>query len=302
MLNEQNELELKGKFIFIGPDGSVKRTLEKVFTTLNPKLENQNIAVLFDTSEEYAAQAIEMLQNDPDVNLIISSVLGSRSDEKTIQQLVQSPRVKIAKPIEILDIIVKAKEFGQKPEEEQNFDPAIIAASTEIKQKTLRVLQHDLKDYVIAEKGEKYAKIIADARKLFGFNPEMSDTEVEQFILASKGNVPEVMHGNIEGVFTDFDDTLILKDGTLNEKVVNMLKEFAAAGKKVTIWTGGDPAEAAKKLEKLGDNEDVTFLKGLKLVSKYDFAGATAEIVIDDMAQEALGIMFKIRAKKFIKA
>jgi len=108
--------------------------------------------------------------------------------------------------------------------------------------------------------------------------------------------------GNIEGVFTDFDDTLILKDGTLNEKVVNMLKEFAAAGKKVTIWTGGDPAEAAKKLEKLGDNEDVTFLKGLKLVSKYDFAGATAEIVIDDMAQEALGIMFKIRAKKFIKA
>jgi len=303
MFETRIEPENQEKLIFIGPDSSVKRALVKVLTLSTPPVLIQNLGILFDTGDQYMAQALERLQTDPKMFLIIAENY-IKPDERTksaIERLKQSPRVKSGSLLNLEEIVGMIIELDKPAEATNAIDPAIIDASTETKKRSLGVLQHDLKDYVIAEEGPKYRQIIDDARKLFGIKPEVSDAEVEQLILTTKAEVPEKMHGEIEGVFCDFDDTLVLRDGTINEKVLKMLKEFAAAGKKVTIWTGGDVNTAREKLEKVEDPETAAFLQGLTLASKYDFAGATAEIVIDDMALEALGIMFKLKAKRFIK-
>ncbi len=104
------------------------------------------------------------------------------------------------------------------------------------------------------------------------------------FILNTDTDVQEKMKWEkIKWVYCDIDWTLLeyvwlhsWKDGTQNIKkdVLDMLNKYESEWKDIFIWTWGDV------------NVKATYLKSLwikrPVLSKYDFAWAEAEIVIDD--------------------
>ncbi|MBP6910549.1 HAD hydrolase family protein [Patescibacteria group bacterium] len=125
-----------------------------------------------------------------------------------------------------------------------------------------------------------------------------------EYMMNVKLDLPEVMKGQrVEGVFCDVDGTLIEyaaagspDEGTqkLREEVVTLLKKYESEGKTITIWTGGNLEEKTTYLRSLGITRPI--------VSKYNYAGATAAIVIDDIGLEAFQMQSKITAETFIDA
>lgn len=141
---------------------------------------------------------------------------------------------------------------------------------------------------------EHHEQIIAKARKEFDMHERTTDEQVLYFIKNTKLELEKVREGEVKGVFCDIDDTLLLRDGSINEKVLVLLSEYEKEGKEVSIWTGGDPALATERLQK-------TSAKKYPLVSKYDYIGATAEIVIDNVSEDKFYFQSGIKAKKFIR-
>jgi len=94
----------------------------------------------------------------------------------------------------------------------------------------------------------------------------------------------------ISGVFCDVDGTFLDFNGNINLEVAEMLERYAAEGKTVTLWSGGDPKEIKPKL------------KGIKwpFVSKYDFEGRTVEIAIDDIPRDKFEDDYGIKVLEFI--
>lgn len=130
-------------------------------------------------------------------------------------------------------------------------------------------------------------------RTHFPVMAEASLEEILEFLRSVSDSRPEPMKGQrIEGVYCDVEGT-ILVDGQLNEKVVAMLQEYEQQGKTITVWTDGNIEEIKPKLESLG------MMYPLK--SKFDHAGALAEIVIDDQDEYTFGARTKIAAEKFIR-
>lgn len=84
-------------------------------------------------------------------------------------------------------------------------------------------------------------------------------------------------------VYCDIDWTLILTDEnwekTVNEKVLNYLKNLEELWKEIHIWTGWDVSEQRKILE--------SFWITYPVSSKYDYSWASAEFVIDDFGSNS---------------
>ncbi len=88
----------------------------------------------------------------------------------------------------------------------------------------------------------------------------------------------------VRGVFVDVDDTLIQssrydENPKLTKAAELILALAPGSGTPLTIFTGGDPAEATKKLQELGVPAEY-----LPVRSKTEFRGKRLEIVIDDTA------------------
>jgi len=136
-------------------------------------------------------------------------------------------------------------------------------------------------------------KMVKDAKEYFPALQNKTDQEIVDFLFNIRQNVPEVMKGqNIEGVYCDIEGTLFNGE-ELNTKTLDMLKEFEAQGKNITLWTDGD----ITKLQTLLNNAGIKY----PLKSKIDHAGASAEIVIDNDDNNTFSAKTKIYAKKFIK-
>ena len=165
--------------------------------------------------------------------------------------------------------------------------------------KYLSRLFHDLKyvkgwdeSPVPAEDG-RFVKIMQLAKSYFPTLKEKSDAEIVTFLKETKVDRPLVMKGRyLEGVYCDVEGTLLV-DGKLNEKVVKALSYYWSEKKKITIWTDGDVDDIFTKLRMLGVPHSI--------VSKHDYAGATAEIVIDDMDEFSFAATTKIAAGEFIR-
>ncbi len=122
------------------------------------------------------------------------------------------------------------------------------------------------------------------------------------FVIHVNIDIPEKMKGEeIDGVYCDVDGTLIEyvgihsgKEGTqqLRQSVVELLKKYEQEGKKIYIRTWGNVEKKTAYLRKLG----ITW----PVLNKYDYAGATAEIVIDDTDQNAFIVQSKILPKTYI--
>lgn len=96
----------------------------------------------------------------------------------------------------------------------------------------------------------------------------------------------------ITGVFCDIEDTLIINN-KVNQGLLKKLQKYAQT-KPVTLWTGGDLEETEKRLSSLGITE-------YPLLSKYDFGGCQAEIVIDNYQQDEFKRKYRIKAKTYIQ-
>lgn len=165
-------------------------------------------------------------------------------------------------------------------------------------QKYLSEIFHDLKyvkDWSNPAESERamFEKSLKKACDYFPTLNNMSTEEILSFLKSVSGSREEVMKGEkITGVYCDIEGT-ILVDGVLNQKVFNFLQACKQQGKQITIWTDGNVEELGEKLKNIG------LLYPVK--SKFDYAGAIAEIVIDDFDEYTFGAQTKISAEKFIK-
>lgn len=138
------------------------------------------------------------------------------------------------------------------------------------------------------ERGVKLAK------KYFPDLSEKSNTEIFSFLRSVSTDREEVMKGKeVNGVFCDIEGTILI-DGKPNAEVLTLLEKYNNEGKTITLWTDGNLEELSKSLKRV----KVQY----PLVSKLNYAGAVAEIVIDDMDEYSFTALTKITAKKFIRA
>lgn len=190
---------------------------------------------------------------------------------------------------------------------EKELNNALLASITDMKEKELRALRHDLKPDVIDKKGREYEKIVRSAREILGLGEDVSDEKVVERVLGTSNEVQEVMAGEFEGVFCDVEGTLLLGKNKINSGVVELLRKFKNEGKRIMFWTAGSPDLERKKIDRAVessddlDEADAVILLNLKVVSKYDFAGATVEITIDDMSEQSLREGLKLHSKQHIQ-
>lgn len=161
---------------------------------------------------------------------------------------------------------------------------------------TLRDVRHVLKRGKPTTDEQKliYAQEIERAREVLGFSKDTPDDMVELSVMNYKDSITKVFMGDLDGVYCDVDGTLLRHDGSFNEEVWNIVLKYEAEGKPVSIWTGGDVEDAIRRLAS-------TPAAGYPVLSKIDFAGAKAEIIIDNEFEHTLEVEMGITAETFIQ-
>lgn len=242
--------------------------------------------------------AIDILRKDPNAKVILYSFLPIEFVRK------QKPEI---------DLVLKhqnaywIKEGAPFSEEQLSkvFETGKLYAipgqytATHEAQKYLSHIFHDIK-YVknwetnpAVEDQVKFQKCMNLIRDYFPSFVNATDTEIVKFLQTVSESRPEVMKGQrITGVYCDVEGTLLI-DEKINETVLTLLQKYETEGKMITIWTDGDIAEIEPKLRTLG----ITY----PIKSKFDHAGAIAEIAIDDQDEFTFGARTKISAEKFIR-
>jgi hypothetical protein len=300
--------EIKDSGLRIIAPGAIGKALEMVLPMLWQKTEMGlgDIIVLFPQDQKLIQEAVDLLRANPEMKMVVVSDKWSEFKRELEANLVDSPRVKTCKePLpEVMEILKLISEFEQEAklekespenaENEETIDPAITGLIMTLNTSLMGRLRHDLKPYVIKDKGDTYRSIITQARRQFSINERATDEQVVDFVVNSRPNLPEKMRGRIEGVYCDLDDTLMMRDGSINTEAVALLEKYETQGKRIFIWTGGNLEEARKKLTG-------TVLEKYNLVSKYDFTGATAEVVIDNVSMEKFLIQYAIKAERFVR-
>jgi hypothetical protein len=145
-----------------------------------------------------------------------------------------------------------------------------------------------------AEKG------LETAKREFGITGTIEEvrTQLENLRESEIGSVAKLAGDMIfPGVFCDIENTLIIDQpnagSVVNKEVFEKLKEFSKT-LPITLWTGGDLRNAERYLMTNGINQ-------WPLVSKYDFAGAKVEIVIDDLFKKEFQERYNISYKEYIR-
>ncbi|MBP8016651.1 HAD hydrolase family protein, partial [Candidatus Gracilibacteria bacterium] len=272
------ELEIYGK---IGP---VTESFWQVLSLFDNLF--QGIKILVADDKNAVKEVLEILEKNPQEKLIIFApkiIVQNIIHEfgTDLMKLMKYHNVRVCE--NFFDFIPDMTKLAQELKEIQESKTSSYLTINEFQKNTsiriLGILQHDLKGYVIQEKGEKYKQIIKQARELFDIKPETPDENVENFILNAKREVTKVMDGDIFGVYCDIDDTILDGNNQIIEKTLELIQNLENEGKEIIIWTGGDLSEAKNKLKG-------TPFEKYKLVSKYDYSGASAEVIIDNVSPE----------------
>ena len=129
------------------------------------------------------------------------------------------------------------------------------------------------------QKTDQFLKLSLQEDKV----PELSLEE-----LKAKLKLSESASELVEGVFVDIDGTLIIVDKgveQLRPGILEVIKKMEEHGKKITLFTGGDPEFQNQKLQKLGLEP-----KFLPVQPKSAYAGKILEMMIDDTRPEFQGL------------
>lgn len=237
--------------------------------------------------------AMNMLRKDPKARILLYGVLPMqylRKRRPEIDIVLKHENVRLMEMPFTLEALANV---FQKPKE------VLVEGYTvtDEAKKYLSEIFHDIKYIPNWESPEVYGntKFQSIMEKVKGYFPSFvaSDSAViVEFLKSVSDSREEVMKGiKLSGVYCDVEGT-ILVEGQLNKSVVVKLQEYEQQGKTITLWSDGNIGELKLKLESLG----VTY----HLKSKFDHAGATAEIVIDDQDEYTFGARTKISAEKFI--
>ncbi|MFA6588356.1 MAG: hypothetical protein WCT08_04780 [Patescibacteria group bacterium] len=105
------------------------------------------------------------------------------------------------------------------------------------------------------------------------YNVDSLTDLTENYQAAETADETEVL----PGYFVDIEGTLLLRNGSLNKKLLDLINSKADHGEQVTLFSGGSVENLSEKLRELGVPE-----KFLPVVSKLDYKGKTLEHVIDD--------------------
>jgi len=166
---------------------------------------------------------------------------------------------------------------------------AVKLGELDSKDQKMGFLRHDLKSYLDAQGIARIAQRAREEIGLVGTDEEIAQQIRDYERPLTKG----IFAGQrLPGIFCDVEDTLLVKDG-VNQKVLQILNEYADKGQPVTLWTGGDVEAIVKQLRKHG----IVW----KLVSKYDFEGATVETAIDNESQDDFEGKYRIKPEQFVQ-
>jgi hypothetical protein len=234
--------------------------------------------------------ALNILRKNPNTKIILFGIL---------------PIEQIRKVQPTLDIVLKYENvyfFNCIPNElrnltfEKNQNSGDYTVSQEANKYIMEIL-HTMK-YVAnwnnpANENERsrIAQGIERTKKYFPVLENASNEEI--FVFLEKTVVrEEVKKGEfLPGVYCDVEGTLLV-DGKINDKIMNLLQKFQQESLMINIWTDGNVNELGDILKNLGVEYPIR--------NKIDYAGAVAEIVIDDMDEFSFAAYTKISAKKFI--
>ncbi|MCK9272365.1 HAD family hydrolase [Candidatus Gracilibacteria bacterium] len=115
------------------------------------------------------------------------------------------------------------------------------------------------------------------------FLQKMGELQIKD--LTEKMKKKEIAEGVLDITCVDVDGTLI-KDGELYLPLVNKLTRNILSGKKVVIFSGGDPEMQTERLRELGLDEVF-----LPVVPKEMFKGIEVHTIIDDTEAEGQGLL-----------
>ncbi len=217
----------------------------------------------------------------------------------TVDVLLSKPNVLFRRMPLSVDGLVSTLQQAEveKPKQAAAVQQAAKAMSDYVAQEVASIL-HRLQRIDISNPQDDYEKslvttAVTQARVFFPALANASNEQIVDFLVEASSQRQEVMKGErVVGVFCDIEGTL-LQGGSINQNVLDMLRQYANDGMAITVWTDGDVKELSSKLQKLG------VMYAVK--SKFDFAGAIAEIVLDDMDEFSFTARTKIYAETFIR-
>jgi len=302
---------------FIGLEGTRKKFVDKMIKSMY-KAEDLfdekylDAVVIMNEHQEHwwnmsdfkwLDQAIEILAQNPLKTIILCSwlpidFLKEKAAKFWLFQNYKNTEYKQL-PINLSDCLIKQSiEETSIPKKEKNLTALISSEASRRIWYFRHALKHDEDPYNKTE-NEK-VDWLKEVQKFF---PWLETFEkAMDYVLHIKLDLPEPMKWKrIEWVYVDVDGTLIVyvgihsgKEGTqeLRQDVVELLKKYESEWKEIIIWTGWDVELKKKYLRSLWITRPV--------VSKYDYAGATAEIVLDDTDQNAFIAQSKIYPETYI--
>lgn len=237
--------------------------------------------------------AMNMLRKDPSARILLYGVLPMeylRKRKPEIDIVLKHENVRL---IEIPFTLEALATVFQKPKE------VLVEGYTvtDEAKKYLSQIFHDIKYVPNWQSPEAYGntKFLSIMEKVKDYFPGFAASDpavIVEFLKSVSDSREEVMKGvKLPGVYCDVEGT-ILVEGQLNKLVISKLQEYEQQGKTITLWSDGDIEELKLKLESIG----ITY----HLKSKFDHAGAIAEIVIDDQDEYTFGARTKISAERFI--
>ncbi len=261
------------------------------------------------------AEATELLNSNPKTKIIITSTLMDVI-EKSAEQAKQTDELKLLQSSPNVRFIDLAGELTQWDEISFKWDKKdskvtneeILDATYNITKSHLFIIRHSLQSQKVKdpyhpadEREQRYVDEAFELTKKY-FPGLDTVTKMLDYVMHIPVDIPEPMKWKrIEGAYVDVDGTLIEyvpigsdKEGKqeLRPEVVGLLKKYEQEWKEIIIWTGWDVKKKEKRLRELG----ITW----PVVSKYDYAGATAEIVVDDTDKGAFVMQSKILPETYI--
>lgn len=275
-------------FKVIAEEEVIKASVEAVFGMFIPDGKDLVVVIADQLNEKLVAE-IEETKERP--MLICSLAMNKQAAEwNMIGRLLAEDDVcyttlpfRISQGISLLNEVWEGRP-AQKTAE-------MLAYAAEAKKMRVGVLLHDMHP---GKSRDAIERAMRSAEKDFGFTGSADEVRMQLEALRDslKGAaISSVSSGGvIPGVFCDVDGTLLKGDELISGSLERLRQ---AAGKRlIMLWTGGNLKEVKQRLMAVGI--------GYALMAKYDFAGCTVEMAIDDAPAAEIERIYGIKAEEFI--
>lgn len=273
----------------VAEEGVIKAWVETIFAPLVPVCKDLIVVIADQLNEELIAEIGEIKERP----MLICSIAMDRqlAEWNFLGKLLAEEGVCYATlPFRISEAISLANEVWQGRPAQKT--PEILAYVAEAKRNRIEAL---LRDMHPGKSAYAVEQAVRNAEKDFGFTGSADEVRMQLEALRDsmkESAISSVSNGGvIPGVFCDVDGTLLMGDELISGSLERLQK---IAGKRmIMLWTGGDLEKAKQRLMAVGI--------GYALMAKYDFAGCTVEVAIDDAPAAEIERVYGIKAEEFIR-